>query len=248
MKNKLYTTIVLIYIISNLTSCKKSGQGIVDITYSYYFGDSILKPDVKYPIKIEGKNYLFRIDVMKMYLSKLSYSSTAWGTKELRNVDLFNYKNGSSFNYKDTLPAGDYNKLSFNIGLDSNMNNMIPNSFSINHPMSTAQSMYWGMVKYRFLVLEGYLYDSTGKEINTISYHTGVNLVKEKVDLKNTSISEDNPISINIKFNVASIFTGSNPINPTKEVFTHSNPGTEYDLANKVMENMNSGTTIIINP
>lgn len=240
---KRYALILLF--IPFIQSCKKEGNAPAKITFTYYFGDSLLKPDVKYPFTVNGVNYQFRMDVMKMYLSRIKMTGTKQNY-DIEDVIFFNYKNGSTFTLTDTIPAGEYNGFNFLAGLDSVHNNSNPSSFNINHPLSTAQSMYWGMLKYRFLVMEGIIYDASGKELNSVSYHTGVDLVKLSSTPKTIKADDQNPITIQVKFDLAKIFTASaNTIDPTKEVFTHSSPGSEYTLANKVMTNFVAGTTVV---
>lgn len=158
---------------------------------------------------------------------------------------MFNYKNGPVATLIDTIPAGTYNGFSFLEGLDTAQNNSSPSSYTFGHPLSTAQSMYWGMLKYRFVVMEGVLYDASGKELNSISYHTGIDLVKAVNSAKTFTANDENPVNIQVKFDLLKVFTATgNTIDPTKETFTHSAPGAEYDLASKVMTNLLAGTSV----
>lgn len=230
-------------------ACNKEGAGFININYAYYFGDSLLKSDVKYNFVSGGKKYQFRVDVMKMYVARTALVNSGNAATELKDVVLFNYKNGSNLQVMDTTPPGEYTSFKFIMGLDTTLNNSSPSSFPISHPLSTAQSMYWGMLKYRFVVMEGIIHDSTGKEIGSVSYHTGVNLSRAKISTQSFKVSDNQTTNILVKFDLEKVFTAAgNNIDPTAETFTHSSPGIEYDIAKKVMDNFASGTTITINP
>lgn len=249
MKKYLKLLFPLTFIAVLFNACNKEGTGYVAVNYAYYFGDSVLKSDVKYNFVSGGKKYQFRVDVMKMYVARTSAVNAANTATELKDVALFNYKNGSSLLVMDTTPSGDYASFKFTLGLDTVLNNSSPSSFPISHPLSTAQSMYWGMLKYRFVVMEGIIHDSTGKEIGSVSYHTGVDLSRVKTITQAFKVSDNQTTNISVKFNLEKVFTATgNNIDPTTETFTHSSPGVEYTLAKKVMDNLASGTTITINP
>ena len=158
---------------------------------------------------------------------------------------MFNIRNGNNLEISDTMIEGVYNSMNFNIGLDTALNNKKPIDFNASHPLSSAQGMYWGMLKYRFIVMEGIIYDELGKELNSISYHTGIDLSKTVTKNSSFEVKENSIVKFQVKFDLSKVFTATgNNINPETEVFTHSSPGTEYNIAKKVTDNLAIGTTI----
>ena len=247
MKNIFVKLAIAIAIISISYSCKKEKSGILQAKVVFYFGDSLLKPDAHYNFTAMAKNYQFRMDVMKLYLSNITITNSTKQSVKLKDVVLANYLLNDKGIIIDSIPAGDYSNLTFNLGLDSILNNSKPGSFAFDNPLSTAQSMYWGMVKYRFAVLEGIVYDNMGTELNAISFHTGVDLVREKVFSQNIKIMEDKTTMLTIKIDISKVFTDPiNTISPTSEIYTHTNPGKEYNISTKVMDNLVTGTTLNI--
>ncbi len=123
-----------------LFSCKKKN----DVTVQFVFKSSHKTPN----------NRAYKLDIAQ---TKILFSNFKYIDKynnEIPIKDLFLLTTSTtSFEFK--FPQGEFSKFAFDFGLDKNKNNSIPSSFPASHPLSVETALYWDMLKYRFLVIEG---------------------------------------------------------------------------------------------
>ena len=245
IKNEL---IVLLLISILFLNCSKPilNTGSLQLNYRLYFGDTILQKDNQYPFSTFGKKYFFRPDVVKIYLSNVRTSNNIY-VLSYTDIALMNLNDSNTlsifYNFKSNERTS---PLEFTLGLTSEYNNSDPNKFPIEHPLSTAKSMYWGMMKYRFVVIEGSISDSNGVTLNNVSYHTGVDLSRFIVFKDALKLGVNHAAITDIKIDIKKIFTyPGQEINPVTEKLTHSSPGAEYELAKKITNNLESGISIL---
>lgn len=206
----------------------------------YYFGDSLVQRDRDYAFYSGGKKYMFRPDVVKMYLSDIQLIQTGGKAVSIQEVSLFQLQEGNVLSILAEVPVGAYQDCKFTLGLSADKNNSNPNDFTSDHPLSTAKGMYWGMLKYRFMVIEGKLLDSTGTILNGVSFHTGIDLSKSIALSKSFELSSDKSLVITCIIDLKPMFDG---LDPTLQTSTHSNPGADYDVAALVTNNISSHIT-----
>ncbi len=230
---------------------KQSDTSSVEVKFTPYFGTQELKLDSFYSFKFGDSTYQFRADILKLFISNIQVVNEANVATKIADLNLYNLRAilpATSLTLKTTLPIGNYQSISFSFGLNDSLNNQLPNSYSAEHPMSTQQGMYWPMQKYRFMVFEGFVYDKNRNELNSIAYHTGVNSYREIKKTMSFKVESDKANIIQVKIDLEKIFNQiGNPVNPTKEDFSHSTSASQLDLNTKIMDNLVKAVTASFN-
>jgi len=141
--------IILLMTSTLLFSCKKDDTVMVQF---------FLKSSGKTPF---GRSYLLDQAKTKMLFSNFRYVDNMG--KETLVKDVFLYKKGENgFGFK--VPSGNFTSFRFSFGLDKATNNSTPSSFPASNPLSVETGLYWDMLKYRFLIVEGDIDDSPTKD------------------------------------------------------------------------------------
>lgn len=208
------------------TQCKKAENSIeikLDLTVN---GESLVIGKVHKDKA--NRNIIF--NSFKVYLSDIEITD---GSNSVNNdVLLFNAeKNSLSY----VLPSSSFNNkitVSGNIGLDTNYNNRNPLKYEEKHPLSLDQNMYWSMLKYRFLVIEGRI-DTSAAGNKTpnfpFTYHIGSDVM-----LRDFSFTvEDKNISIPIE--ILDIFQY---IDLADDFDNHSETEAQLEIGIIVMDNL----------
>lgn len=126
--------------------------------------------------------------------------------------DVFLYKWGADESLTLEIPAGSYDSLIFGLGLSPALNNSNPNAFDNSHPLSIAQDMFWPMLKYRFVLLEGAV-DTTvamnGPVTFPISYHLGADELYRRIAIHSPfTIAQGGTHSLTLPVELKAIFDG----------------------------------------
>ncbi len=116
--------------------------------------------------------YTLRPSLFKMYVSQISLIDDNGNTTLLKDVALLDPLATDENSFRLAVPAGDYKSLQVGFGVDSVLNASDPLDFERDHPLSSYQSMYWTMLKYRFAKFEG---KADGPDTSNIfiAYHPG---------------------------------------------------------------------------
>ena len=156
-----------------LFSCKKQD----DVTVSFTFKTTNKTPN----------NRPYQLSATK---TKILFSNFVYVDKDNNEVvvkDVFLVTStDNSFQFK--LPSGNYTKFKFSFGLDSIKNNSIPSSFPASSPLSVETGLYWDMLKYRFLILEGNIDNSITKNqtpTTPFSMHLGSDTLYQQIVASN---------------------------------------------------------------
>lgn len=122
--------------------------------------------------------------------------------------NVFLYQLGDSGKFSLVVPAGKYKSARFNVGLAPAINDLNPNQFTADHPLSRDHDMYWDMMKYRFFVLDGKSdYPVAGNFTHVMSYHLGGDEYLRTVELPFEVTLTDNEVStFNIYFDLEKVF------------------------------------------
>jgi len=164
-----------------------------------------------------------QVELLKFYVSNI-YVHKGLVSKKVGNVGLITLVDP---NLPDSvksineialnIPYGNYDQISFSIGLDSVQNAGSPNSFPNSHPLSISQNTYWdSWGKYKFFMIEGKGdWDGDGSLSNIYGYHTGFDACyRTLVFDKQLSIQKDDILeSINVDFEVNDVFFGQDTVN-----------------------------------
>ena len=180
--------------------------GKITLNFENYFKTS--------PVVYANQNYITNANDTISF-SDLSYRISnvqLYDQLKLKWVDIGTYKLNSgsdAFKYSFTInnvPAGLYNNIRFNIGVDSLRNH----SGDQTGDLDPALGMYWSWTNgYIHFRIEGRLQPS----LTTFSIHIGgsENVVNKSIDLTNYAVKNaSNGLSIGIKFNINQFFSSPN--------------------------------------
>lgn len=117
----------------------------------------------------------FYMSLFRMYLSRIKATDEAGNTVEISPVEIFSPGTDSASVFTAEIPADNYQSVSIGFGLDDVLNNSDPGSFAASHPLSFEETMYWPMLKYRFIKYEGTIFEG-GMSV-PVAYHTGYDIM-----------------------------------------------------------------------
>ncbi len=151
-----------LFLLMLMASCKKQDTDVLV--------EFVVKSTNKTPF---GRPYTLNTADMKILFSNFSFRDSA--DKQVLVKDIFLFKNDSrSFSFQ--VPEGTFSAFQFSFGIDKIQNASIPASFPASHPLSVETGLYWDMLKYRFVVVEGDIDNSATKDqvpTNPFSMHLG---------------------------------------------------------------------------
>lgn len=191
------------------------------------------------------------ISLFRLYISQLTITNNSDAAIDLKDIVLVDpgVSNGDQ-SFTITTNSGDFKSIQFNLGLDAITNDSDPSTFDNSHPLSTYNSMYWSMLKYRFAKFEAKanVAGSLGGISDiAIAYHPGTDPLMQSVDLPlNFSLESDEEANINILINLDELFAGANPFDlmSGNEAQSHSG-SSDIEVARKFMENLKSSITVV---
>ena len=199
-----------------LFSCKKHD----DVTVSFTIKTSNKTPN--------NRPYLLSVAKTRMLFSNFKYIDKSGNEIPVKDVYLVT---SATNNFEFKFPGGDYTKFKFSFGLDKTKNNSTPSSFSASSPLSVETGLYWDMLKYRFLILEGNIDNSVTKNQapNTpFSMHLGTDTLYQEIIATNFPKSGD---QLNITLDLDKLFVLDNDVFQLTNFSNHSEPS---EIANGV--------------
>jgi hypothetical protein len=120
------------------------------------------------------------------------------------------------------------------MGVDSLNNMQDPTSFDSNHPLSSANAMYWSWATmYRFFKIDGRVNatGSIGVDDQLLAWHTGKNALYRT---KETNINIKPGAHLVLTFDIAELYSG---VSLATETMTHSMVD-DYAIAVKLSDNL----------
>jgi hypothetical protein len=246
MKPKIF--FYLTAFITVLSSCTKDEDAGNDIT---------LNTEVKIEVTSKGKTiarnevithpqgFPYKVDEFKVYLSNILFTNENGETARLQfenrpgaEQGVFLYWLGRAESFKGALPEGKYTKVSFNLGLDPTTNDLNPNQFAREHPLSRNTDMYWDMLKYRFLVLEGFADINTNSNFDFIyTYHLGGDTFLRTITLDiNMDIGSAGMSTMPLRFNIDRIFADGEDVIDMNTFFSFHSQTIGMETGLKMMD------------
>lgn len=230
--------IIFLVTVAMLSSCKKdSAPPSVTIAWkAQNKGVDIIKGgNLK---DVENRNFNF--SALRFYVNNISLVGVDDVVTESKSVFLYDLGK-NEFDIYYNFPAGKYKAIRFGLGLDPTTNESNPNSFADDHPLSIEQGMYWDMLKYRFLVMEGNFDNSptgTGTPNQPFALHIGTDAMYRTVEIfKSIEITDGNN-ELDIPFEVNQIlYTTGDTIKLTEHYSNDSNTPEQLVIGNKMMTN-----------
>lgn len=179
---------------------------------------------------------VFKFDLFHYYLSNLTF-----GDQVVEEVLFINIDDTASAHYTYELNDG-VDRVEIGIGLDSVQNAMDPTTFAVDHPLSSANAMYWSWAsKYRFLKIDGRVNASGtfGADDVFLAWHTGLDELY-RVKAQNLSVEPGNHVVIT--FNLNELMSG---VNMATETVTHTTVD-DIAIARKLSDNAVNAVTFSV--
>lgn len=241
MKKLLLPAIAAISMSFFLQSCDKEDLNApFTLTIHAKMGTADFYLDSAYTIDNGDK---IEYSLFNYYMSNIELIKTDGSVILLKDVELVRFDSKPTFEITGGLPVGDYNRIRFDLGLDSVTNAQDPNSYPPSHPLSILQSTYWDWnTMYRFTMSEGQ-FDTTGTGNNfnlTFTYHPGLNAQFREVSMNipTVSVVENASSGHTINLQVIDMIRRSgDPIDMVNNQTTHCANAAEIALAARIMDN-----------
>ncbi|MFN4973113.1 MAG: MbnP family protein [Bacteroidota bacterium] len=193
-------------------------SGTLTVNFEEVFSSLPLKLDPDSFITLSGDTV--KITDLKYYISHVSFirsNGQVYNSQNHKLVDFGNANNGITLN----VPAGDYSKITFLLGVDSFNNHAGP----LDGDLDPSLGMFWGWnTGYIFYRLKGW----HGINRAAIAYDIGgvPNLIKVELDLQAYKVNK-NSVTVKINHDVARFFNAPNIIqlkNVVNQIHTADNP------------------------
>ena len=185
------------------------------------------------------QNNTFRLENMKFYISNLTLNSSKKSTL-LTDIHLFDIDETNSYLINSNVLEGNYNSISFGLGLNAIQNNTTPADYPTDHPLGINQNTFWAMTpaSYIFVLIEGRM-DTLQDSFYPLTYHLAHNDLLTNIVLpKEMSISKDLNNTVQIDVDISQLF---NNVDLSEELPHQS---TNSKLAQLLMNNFSSGFEI----
>ena len=169
-----------------------------------------------------------KFELIHFYLSQI-----ALGDQVVEPVVFINAQDSTSMHY--VLPlTKKVDQFSFGMGVDSINNIQDPTSFGSDHPLSSANAMYWSWATmYRFFKIDGRVNatGALGTNDQLLAWHTGKNALYRT---KEVNVSIKPGAHLVLTFDLASFYSG---VSLDTETMTHSMVD-DYAIAVKLSDNL----------
>lgn len=199
---------------------QKFNPGVIDLNIKLeYNGEPLVMFEpYEYP---DGKKIEFTrcsFYTSEMQLDEITINEIEFHNLTNAHANLSLAQTGYTYTITN-IPIGNYNTISFNIGVPEDLNNRDPGEFPSGHPLAKPAENWFSWMSFIFLKVEGNVDLNDDDEPETgVALHTGSN-----VALRNLSI--DYPIqvqegittNVDLVFDIYELFNGSTRIYPIEE-------------------------------
>ena len=119
----------------------------------------------------------------------------------------------------ENVPSGNYNSLSFNIGVPEELNKKDPGEFPSGHPLAKPAENWFSWQSYIFLKVEGKVdLDGDGITETGVALHLGSDEALRNLEFEYPiQVVENQSSSIRLDFDIYDFFNGPNRIYPIEE-------------------------------
>jgi len=219
----------------NLTAFDKAGNGITyvrTIQFNHFETGTI---DLNIKLQYNGEPLVMfepysypdgrAVDFTRcsFYTSEMQLDETTINEVEFHNLTNSHStpelaSQGYNWTINDVLP-GDYNNLSFNIGVPEVQNNMAPGDFPSGHPLAKPAENWFSWQSYIFLKVEGDIDFDSDEDLETkVALHTGSNEALRRIDLEYPiQVLKGETTEVNLVFDIYQLFNGTERIFPIEE-------------------------------
>lgn len=234
--------LVIITIIISFSCDKNKGSGTLRMQLNPKVEGSAL--DVLGTIYIDPvQDVRYKITNLQFYISNIILTKKDNSTVSLSKADdvrLFKWKDEIINSADFKIPAGEYSKITFTIGLTDAINATVPDDYNTDHPLGSNSGNYWIMNNsFIFSRLEGFVDSSntSGAPLsNSFIYHIGGNSYTRDVTLNKEFVVDEDAVSdFPISMEVDKLWNGPTPLIFKTEMETHTT--NKPDIANRLLNN-----------
>lgn len=247
MKFHFLIGLLVFWMFSSCTKESTSDIANVELTWSASLDDNKLSSNTVYE---HPQGFPFRMTDFKIYFSNFTLKDDKGNIVPLQMKDTPGAEQGvflfwldKNMSFTGYVPSGRYIQLNFDIGLRPELNDLNPNQFPKEHPLSRNADMFWDMTKYRFMVLEGAADNlKNGSYSLVYTYHIGGDDF-----LRNTSINidlnvnESGQTSVPLAIDFRRLFSDrATPIDMTT-FFSYHSQSLGFEEGMRMMNYLNEG-------
>ncbi len=222
---KLFFTFLVVFAIA-LTSCKE--PGCTDPTASNYNAEADKEDNsciygnlnLKFNLKNNDQAFSrydtlnfdvgsFRVENITFYMCNITLNNASTSEK-IKDVHLVRLDEPNTMNLEVTAPNGNYESVSFGLGLTPEINSTVPSDYPTDHPLGLNQNTYWPMLSasYIFVKIEGKMDTSQTSSFYPLTYHLAHEDLFRAVDFeKSISLNENSSSTLQFNINLSELFT-----------------------------------------
>lgn len=245
MKRFLFLTLISLFLL--YSSCNKEdeqvGNSTLSIEVAFLYGEeafTINEVYSNYPLSYDTK-----IEKLLLYLSEIKLVDSDGESHDFAEIVFVDAADSIS-TFTATIPAKNYKRLDFSIGVPQALNGTDNENFDAalydpNHALSLSNGMYWTWnTGYRFVLLDGR--SNTNPDIDDefetlLSIHTGKDYCyRNKSFSLNYTAMEDGEGSIKLFFNVYDFLAAEDDV--IDVAVDNQSHGTNEALANRLSDNV----------
>ena len=213
-----------------------TGNNSLEVTFTAKANGKTFNLNDSFDLKTaEGFNYTFSL--FKFYVSQFRLVKNDNTTVLVKDIDMIDFRTDAPHvSFKAEIPEGEYKEIRFGIGVDSANNHKTPADFPVDHPLTSSKGMYWSMINYRFMIMEGKLDTSASDSVYNVPFgvHTGTDvLYREKTFTHALKFMKGDDKKVTIEIDIDKLLTG---LNFKTDHVSHSE-GAGFPLAEKVANN-----------
>lgn len=236
----------LSFFTSILAACTKNqdenpvpSNGVINFRFSNVVGTDPLQ--LGQLVYANAAGNLWQADLLKYYVSNVTLVRSDSSTHDLGNYDLIDEEVPESKSFQSTaVPNGTYTALRFLVGIDSARNNDLDQSGDLD----PSYGMFWPWnTGYIFFKHEGYYQDSSGA-IQPLLFHYGTDLSLVTVELPVNLTVRGNQKSIDIAFDLQSLYNSPNIIDFNVDNYHQSTFGSERSWIEAMKQNLSAAFRI----
>ena len=178
----------------------------------------------------------FRVENITFYMSNITLNNTSI-SKNVKDVHLFRLDEPNTMNLEVTAPNGNYESVSFGLGLTPELNNTEPSDYPTDHPLGLNQNTYWPMLasSYIFVKIEGKMDTSQTSSFYPLTYHLSHEDLFRALDFpKSISLDENNTATLQFNIDLSKLFTD---VDLSQEL---AHERTSSPLANQLITNFSN--------
>lgn len=225
------------FLVATITGCDKNKvDQNLSLSFKGMIGDEVYTTGEWYP---NAANQYFKIEKFRFYVSQIDALNEAGESVTIAEVDLYDLQNPTPI--RANLPSGNYQSLTFHIGLDEALNNSDPSLFGADEPLGNSEHYWTWATKYIFAMIRGKVAEEANPDVaNTgnFVYDLGTQELLQTVTIDRTfSLSEEEVQQVEIIIQIDQIFNDTNgPLDMISENVTHSFD--KIELAKELMKNL----------